>query len=146
MPGSEQRSVLRWLVKRPAILSLLFSAIFLASCSAGGHTKPDIPQSVSPGWRRTSFESSGTPEGVPRSASTECWKADYEGQGTALIWFCGYAEKTGAFDAVQRTPAEAQTAKFQEGPYLVLVKWNNVPKAGLTALIRAIQKSLESSR
>ncbi len=55
---------------------------------------------------------------------------------------CGYKASGSAFDAVQRTPAAAQAVKFQEGNYLVLVKWNAVPKANLTALIRAIQKTL----
>ena len=72
----------------------------------------------------------------------QCWKAQYEGVGTAEVWACGYRERGSAFDAVQRAPAAAQTVKFQEGKYLVLVKWNGVPKANLTALIRAVQKTL----
>jgi hypothetical protein len=43
---------------------------------------------------------------------------------------------------VQRARAEAQAVKFQQGPYLVLAKWNDVPKASLTALVRAIQKAV----
>ena len=49
---------------------------------------------------------------------------------------------TNAFDAVQRARAEAQTVKFQQGASLVLVKWNDVPKDSLTALVRAIQKAV----
>jgi hypothetical protein len=45
-------------------------------------------------------------------------------------------------NAVQRARAEAQAVKFQQGPYLVLAKWNDVPKASLTALVRAIQKAV----
>jgi hypothetical protein len=43
---------------------------------------------------------------------------------------------------MQRARAEAQTVKFQEGNYLVLVNWNDAPKANLTALVRAVQKAL----
>ena len=57
--------------------------------------------------------------------------------------FAGTKCRANAFEAVQRARAEAQTVKFQEGPYLVLVKWNNVPKDSLTALVRAIQKALQ---
>lgn len=39
--------------------------------------------------------------------------------------------------------AAAQTIKFQEGNYLVLVNWNDIPKADLTALVRAEQKALQ---
>lgn len=56
---------------------------------------------------------------------------------------CWYKVSGSAFDAVQRARTEAQTVKFQEGNYLVLVKWNGVPKANLTALVRAIQKSVQ---
>jgi hypothetical protein len=31
--------------------------------------------------------------------------------------------------------------KFQEGSYLVLVRWNNAPKAAIGALVRAIEKA-----
>jgi hypothetical protein len=86
------------------------------------------------------------PAGIPPDGAPECWKADYAGQGSAQasaqVWICGYKANTSAFDAVQRARAEAQTVKFQQGVYLVLVKWNDVPKASLTALVRAIQKAV----
>jgi hypothetical protein len=46
---------------------------------------------------------------------------------------------------VQRARAEAQTVKFQVGSWLVLVKWNNAPKASVTALVRAIQGALKTA-
>jgi hypothetical protein len=105
--------------------------------------KPDLPQSVSPGWQLASFDPSPVPEGIPDTSTPECWKAAYKGEGTADFWICRYKVEGGAFDAVQRARAEAQTVKFQEGLYLVLVKWNAVPKTNLTALIRAVQKTLK---
>ncbi len=44
---------------------------------------------------------------------------------------------------MQRARAEAQAVKFQEEHYFILVKWNNVPKASLTVLVRALQKALQ---
>ena len=41
--------------------------------------------------------------------------------------------------------AEAQTVKFQEDRYFILVKWNNVPRASLTALVRALEKALQTA-
>ena len=82
------------------------------------------------------------PGGIPPDGLPACWKAEYAGQGSAEVWICAYKASTSAFDAVQRARAEAQTVKFQQGANLVLVKWNNVPKASLTVLVRAIQKAV----
>jgi len=105
--------------------------------------KPDLPVSVSPGWKLSSLDRSPAPPGIPPDGSPDCWKADYEGQGSAQVWLCRYKAEAGALDAVQRARAEALTVRFQEGSYLVLVQWNNVPKASLTALVRTIQKVMQ---
>jgi hypothetical protein len=118
-------------------------SILWAACGSSGSRKPDIPDSVSPGWKLNSIAASAVPAGVPADGSPDCWKADYSGQGSANVWLCWYKATANAFDAVQRARAEAQTVKFQEDHYLVLVSWNNAPKANLTALIRALQKSLQ---
>jgi hypothetical protein len=123
--------------------SLLFLTLLFTACTSGPPPKPDIPDSVSPGWKLSSLGKSALPSGVPPSGSPDCWKADYIGEGSAETWICWYKATANAFEAVQRARAEAQTVKFQEEHYLVLVKWNNVPKTSLTALIRAIQKSMQ---
>jgi hypothetical protein len=87
------------------------------------------------------------PAGIPASGAPQCWKADYSGQAapqsSAQVWVCWYKASGSAFDAMQRARAEAQTVKFQEGNYLVLVNWNDTPKANLTALVRTVQKALQ---
>jgi len=93
-----------------------------------------------------SLKKSAVPSGVPSDGAPGCWKAEYAGSGTAEASICWYKATANAFEAVQRARAEAQTVKFQEEHYFVLVQWNNVPKANLTALIRAIQKALEPAR
>ncbi len=80
--------------------------------------------------------------GLPTDGAPSCWKATYGGPGTADVWLCWYRQSANAFDAMQRARAEAQTVKFQKGHYLVFVKWNNAAREDLTALIRAIQKSV----
>ena len=123
-------------VTQRVTFSLLF-AILLTACGSSQDAAPDLPESVSPGWKRTALST------APASGTTRCWKTQYAGPGTADISVCRY-QNGGAFDAVQRTPAAGQTVKFQEGEYLVLIKWNGAPKASLVALIRAVQKSLNS--
>jgi hypothetical protein len=104
--------------------------------------KPDLPQSVfiarsgrlcRQGLRLTAFRLMDHPP---------AGRAEYAGPGSAEVWICVYKASTSAFDAVQRARAEAQTVKFQQGANLVLVKWNTVPKASVTALVRAIQKAV----
>lgn len=118
----------------------------LTACASGPPSKPDIPASVSPGWKLASLDKSSLPAGIPSNGAPACWKANYAGQGSADVWVCWYKVSANALDAVQRAGAEAQTVKFQEGRYLVLVKWNNVSKADLEALIRALQKALQPAK
>ena len=120
--------------------------ILLAACGTAQAPAPDLPQSISPGWSRTSFARASAPKSIPRAGEPQCWKADYAGQGAAEVWACWYKAGADAFEGVQRARAEAQTVKFQEGNYLVLVKWNGTPKANLTALVRTIQKALQTGR
>jgi hypothetical protein len=140
---------------RREYFSLLFAPILpaastiLTSCAPGQPAKPDLPQSISPGWMLLSLNRAAAPPGIPTNSAPQCWKAHYAGQGSghasAEVWVCGYKENAGAFDAVQRARAEAQTVKFQVGSNLVLVKWNDVPKANVTALVRSIQKAVQPS-
>ena len=126
-------------MQRVALVAL---SVFLVACGENQPAKPQLPASVSPGWKLTALTQSAAPQEVPEGVKPECWRANYGGTGTAQIWLCRYSAETNAFDAAQRARAGAQTVKFQEGEYLVLVQWNNAPKADLAALIRAVQKTL----
>lgn len=133
-------------IRRRDTISLLSVSIALAACGAAHAPEPQLPQSVSPGWTRTSLSPASAPAGIPATGTPQCWKADYSGQAapqsSAQVWVCWYKASGSAFDAMQRARAEAQSVKFQEGNYLVLVSWNDIPNANLTALVRAIQKAL----
>jgi hypothetical protein len=115
----------------------------LNACATSPPPQPDIPDSVSPGWKLLSLNKSALPSGVPPDGEPACWKADYAGPGSADVWICWYKATGNAFEAMQRARAEAQAVKFQEEHYFILVKWNNVPKASLTTLVRAVQKALQ---
>ena len=112
------------------------------SCSPGDAPKPDLPTSISPGWTLRKVES-GSPERLPPAETPPvCWKADYASEGTATVWVCGYRVPGSAFEAVQRMQSAAHEVKFQKGLYLVVVQWNNVSQAGITALVGAVQRAL----
>ncbi len=89
-----------------------------------------------------SLASAPRPAEVAPDGGPTCWKAIYTGGGTAEVSICWYRVTGNAFEAMQRTRAEAQAVKFQQEHYFVLVKWNNAPKAELSALVRALEKAL----
>jgi hypothetical protein len=122
-------------------VSVVF-ALGMLACGHAQSAKPDLPSSVSLGWSLGALVEAPSPAALP--PGSRCWRADYTGLGMAQVWVCTYPDATDAFDAVQRAPAEAQTVKFQEGKNLILVHWDNVPKANLEALVRAIQKTLKT--
>jgi hypothetical protein len=105
--------------------------------------KPELPASVSPGWTLKSYDVSSPPTGLPDGPVPQCWKADYAGPGSAEVWACGYRVSGSAFNAEQRARAEADTVKFQEGNYLIIVNWHGGSRAEVTALIRGLQKALQ---
>jgi len=125
-------------------VSLLSAALLLAATLAGCGPaeigKPDLPTSVAPGWHLDSFVSIPKPADIPDNPV--CWKGNYSASpSTAEVLVCGY-KSGGSFNAAQRVIAGAQGVKFEAGNYFVLVKWNNAPKASVTALVRAIQQQL----
>lgn len=88
------------------------------------------------------------PSAISGAGEAQCWKADYAGQSapqtSAQVWVCRYATSDGAFNAMQRARTEAQMVRFQDRRYLVLVRWNDAPKASLTALVRAMQRAVQA--
>jgi len=89
-----------------------------------------------------SLASAPRPAEVAPDGNPTCWKGSYTGAGTADVWICWYKASANAFEATQRTRAEAQAVKFQQGNYFVIVKWNDTPKANLSELVRAQEKAL----
>lgn len=136
-------------MRRRVKLSLLLAVWLCGACSEGSMPgKPELPASVSPGWNLKSYDPSPPPPGLPDGPAPQCWKADYAGPGVPAIsgaqaWVCGYRQSGSAFNAEQRARAEADTVKFQEGSYLIVVNWRGGSRAEITALIRGLQKALQ---
>ena len=83
------------------------------------------------------------PPEVASDGNPTCWNAAYTGAGTAEVSICWYKVTGNAFEAVQRTRAEAQAVKFQQANFFVLVKWNDTPRTEVMALVRALEKALQ---
>jgi hypothetical protein len=106
--------------------------------------KPNLPQSVSPGWKLASLAQSPAPPEVPAGASRECLEGTYTGVGSAIVWLCRFADRAVAFHALQSTKTQRQIVTFQEGEYLVVVEWTADSIADLTALIHAVKENLNT--
>ncbi len=127
--------------------SLLFALLLagiLTACGASEAVKPDLPASISPGWKLTSMESSPAPARLPAaSPPPPCWKASYGNEGgSASVWVCGYTSQSGAFDALQRMNPGPDEVRIQKGRYLVVTQWTAVPRAQVTVLMTAIERAL----
>jgi hypothetical protein len=117
----------------------------LTACGNTPPSRPQIPESVSPGWKLNSLASAPRPEELASDGNPTCWKGSYTGAGTADVSICWYKASANAFEATQRTRAAAQAVKFQQGNYFVIVKWNDTPKPNVSALVRALEKALGGS-
>jgi len=138
---------IRYLIvsRRRSTSSLLFATTLLAlcvtGCGTGDAAKPDLPASISPGWKLQNMAASAPPASLPQlGAAPVCWKASYTGNGDVTVQVCGY--HVSAFEAAQRMPSAANEVKFYKGVYLVIVHWDNVSQASITALVGALQRSL----
>lgn len=115
----------------------------LVGCGESGPGEPKLPQSATPGWTRKSLAKTPVPPGVESKTAPECWKAEYTSKGSAEVIACGFAVESTAFEAMQKGKAEADTVKFQEGKYYVVVQWRGVSRDEITALVRAVQRDLK---
>lgn len=123
----------------------LLSATLLVGCAGSGKSpdKPELPRSVAPGWNQQSVVETPPPPGLPPTANPpRCWLATYSGPGTAAVRVCGYKTEGPAFDAAQRFPSAANTVKFQQKQWFVLVQWSGTSQTDATALVRGIQHAL----
>src|SRR5215472_13067184 len=101
-------------------------AVILASCTGSGPSvaRPELPQSVPPGWLQQNYVESAPPEDLPKTGEPpKCWLATYSGPGQAEVHLCAYRTEGPAFDAGQRFPSAANTVKFQIQKWFVLVYW-----------------------
>ncbi|MEP6716232.1 MAG: hypothetical protein ABJC09_11710 [Terriglobia bacterium] len=140
------------MIRRETSFILLLVSITSVACNGEHYPgKPDLPQSIPPAWTLKGFQDSAMlttqPPGLPAGVPAQCGKALYAGgqEGLAEVWICGYTQEGSAFNALQRTPAEANTVKLQEGRRLALVKWNGTSREEVKALVVAIQKALRKS-
>ena len=123
----------------------LWWVILLTGCSGAGQApdRPELPGSIAPGWTRQSVTGIPPPSGLPATATPpRCWLALYQGPGTGEVRVCGYGAEGPTFDALQRFPSAANTVKFQQKQWFVLVSWSGASQTDATALVRGIQRAM----
>jgi hypothetical protein len=130
-------------VSRETFSLLLVATALLTGCGDSVPGEPKLPQSAAPGWTRKSLAKTAIPAGIEGKAKPECWKAEYASKGSAEVTACGFAAEGSAFEAMQKGRAEADTVKFQEGKFYVVVQWHDVSRDEITSLVRAVQGDLK---
>jgi hypothetical protein len=80
------------------------------------------------------------PEVVRRLGTRGCWRATYEGPGSATVEMYALALSAVGFEMVQRWRPIADTVVWYTPRYFVVVKWQSPDRAAVSALIRDLQK------
>ncbi len=125
-----------------ARFALVLGVTLLYGCAK--QAIPELPASVPPLWTRTSFAPGQPPKALDTAGNqVSCQDAAYNGPGTAHVSVCLFPPGSGAFEAVQRTRASANTVKFQEGDAFALISWDKATRDEITELVHAVQRALK---
>ncbi len=125
-------------------LWVLLSVLTLLGCSARETPAPDLPKSISPGWRLASFEKTdllNAPDSVKAAHPTAAWRGTYSGPGTAHVRVWAVPGATG-LDLVQNWRAEPNTVVLYSDRYFAAVDWAGADRVQAGALVRAMERAL----
>lgn len=123
--------------------SILF-AFLLVSCNSRRSDPPVFPTPAGT-WRLKSsqdFPVASAPGMVRKIGTRGCWRANYEGPGSATVEVYALTAPPGGLEMVQRWRPQANTVVFYTPRYFVVVKWQSLDRAAVTELVRALEKSL----
>jgi hypothetical protein len=96
-------------------------------------------------WRRTSLQElpvSEAPDPVPRTSVNRFQRAGYEGAGKldARVYELTHYEV--GLDMVQRWRPSADTIFFNQGQFLVVVKWEKADRQALQSFVRELERRI----
>lgn len=125
-------------------LWVLLSVLTLFGCSARETPAPDLPKSISPGWRLASFgkaDLASAPDIVKAAHPQAAWLGTYTGAGTAHVRVWAVSGATG-LDLVQNWQAEPNTVVLYSDRYFTAVDWAGTDRVQAGALVRAIERAV----
>lgn len=124
--------------------SVLLSVLTLLRCSRAGVEQPELPRSISPGWRLLRVESmdiSTSPRQVREARPENAWIATYSGDSIAHVRIWAIPRPLG-LELVQRWRAEANTVVFYSQHYFAAIDWKEPDAQKASALVRAVERAL----
>jgi hypothetical protein len=114
---------------------VLFSVLSLAACTASHEEAPELPKSISPGWRITNF-----------AREKEVWLGTYSGPGTAHVRIWPTGGQAEGLDRAQKWKAQPDTVVFFSDRYFAAVDWSGATRVEAGTLVRAIERAIHTSR
>jgi hypothetical protein len=126
---------------------VLLSLLVLAGCTNHEGESPKVPRSAPFGWQLKSVTATAkesVPEIVRQIGFRNSWRAEYVGPGVAHADLYRLNSEAAGLEMTQRWRPRANTVTLFERRYFIVVAWEQVDRAALTALITAIQKDLRS--
>ena len=123
----------------------IWLALALGACRQRTPLPSLLPETVANVWRRTSLRElsvSDAPDPVPRSSIRRLEIAGYEGPGKLEARVYEMSSQGVAFDLVQRWRPSADTVFFNQGEFLVVVKWEQADRQALRDFVRELESRL----
>jgi hypothetical protein len=126
--------------------ALLPLAALLNSCGKK-QPPPDLfPETVASVWRRAASPAgpAGAADPVPAGSVRQMLTANYSGAGRLQARAYELTSPAVALDVVQRWRPSADTVFFHRENWLVVVKWEDAPRADVQAFVRETEKRLDA--
>jgi hypothetical protein len=118
----------------PKLLRVTLSVLilFVGSC-APAVKKPELPQSVSPGWQLT---------GMRETEPGKAWEAIYTGPGKVRVRVWSIQSIAEGLDRVQKWEPAANTVVFYSDRYFAVLDWAAADAAQAGTLVRAVERAI----
>jgi hypothetical protein len=123
----------------------MWLALALSACRQRSTPLDLLPETVTNVWRRGSLLEppvSEAPDPVPRTSVKRLQTAVYEGPGKLEARVYELTSSAVGLDMVQRWRPSADTVFFNQGDFLVVVKWQQADRQALHDFVSELEKRL----
>jgi hypothetical protein len=121
----------------------MWLALALSACRKKSTPLDVLPETVATVWRRVpESQATEAPDPVPRTSVVRLQTAQYDGPGKLEVRVYELDSSAIALDIVQRWRPSADTVFFNQGAFLVVVKWQQADRQALHDFMRELEKRL----
>ncbi len=112
-------------------MQVILSVLSVAGCASRSEA-PELPKSITPGWRLESFGKKGAE-----------WDGTYGGPGTAHVRIWAIHGSAEGLDRVQKWKAQANTVVVYSERYFAAVDWSGAERTEAGMLVRGLERALK---